>query len=89
MKVDIAHLEDLSKLKIDEDKKEQFAADLGKILDFVDEITTLDLPTEDKSKAVGLAELRSDEVKPSKNFDPLANAPKQKDGCYLVPLVVE
>ena len=39
MEIDIKHLEYLSKLKIEDDKKEQFVQDFSKILDFVDEIT--------------------------------------------------
>lgn len=89
MQIDIKHLEDLSKLKIQDDKKQQFENDLIKILDFVNEITTLELPEEDKSKAVPLSGLREDVVKTDQSFNPLLNAPKQKDGCYQVPLVVE
>ena len=89
MQIDIKHLERLSKLKIQDDKKEKFEKDLVKILDFVDEITTLELPDEDKSKAVTLSSLREDVVKTDDGFDPLLNAPKQKDGCYQVPLLVE
>ncbi len=89
MQIDIKHLEDLSKLKIQDDKKEQFENDLVKILDFVNEITTLELPEEDKSKAVSLSSLREDVVKADQSFDALSNAPKQKDRCYQVPLVVE
>ena len=89
MKVDIEYLEKLSKLKIDEDKKEKFQEDFEKILDFVDDITKLDLPDEDKSYAVALAELREDEILKKDKVDVLLCAPKKKDGCYLTPLVVE
>ena len=44
MQIDIKHLESLSKLEFDESKEKQFEKDLEKILDFVDEITKLDLP---------------------------------------------
>ena len=89
MEIDIEHLEFLSKLKIQEDKKQGFKKDLEKILDFVDEITKLELPDEDKTRAVGLDQLRKDQVKDGQEFNPLLNAPKQKDGCYQVPRVVE
>ena len=89
MKVDIEYLEKLSKLKVDEDKKEKFSEDFEKILDFVDDITKLDLPEEDKSRAVDLNELRQDEIIEKDKVDVLSCAPKKKDGCYLTPLVVE
>lgn len=88
MQIDIKHLESLSKLKIEDDKKEKFEKDLEKILAFVDEITKLDLPEEKKS-GVSISSLREDKAEVQKDFDPLLNAPKQKDGCYKVPLVVE
>ena len=89
MKVDLQHLEKLSKLKIDGDKKEQFERDFINILNFVDEITKLNLPDIDKQEGVSLSLLREDEPKEAKDFDALENAPKQKDGCYQVPLVVD
>ncbi len=89
MKVDLEYLEKLSKLKIDESEKEKFAQDFEKILDFVDDITKLDLPEEDKSRAVSLSELREDEVLKQEKCDVLLDAPKKKDGCYVTPLVVE
>ena len=89
MKVDIKHLEKLSKLKIDEDEKVKFEHDFEKILDFVDEITRLELPENQKAKAVKLSELRKDEIIDEEKCDTLACAPSKKDGCYLTPLVVE
>ena len=89
MKVDIEYLEKLSKLKIDEDKKEKFKEDFEKILDFVDDITKLELPEEDKSRAVALSQLREDKITDKEKIDVLSCAPKKKDGCYLTPLVVE
>lgn len=89
MKVDVGYLENLSKLKIDEAEKVKFEQDFEKILDFVDDITKLDLPEEDKSYAVDLSELRSDDIVEEKVCDVLSNAPKKKDGCYVTPLVVE
>lgn len=38
MKIDIKHLEDLSKLEIDSSKKQEFEKSLEEIIDFVDEI---------------------------------------------------
>ena len=89
MKVDIEYLEKLSKLKIAEDKKEKFQEHLENILDFVDCITQIELPEEDKSRAIALNELREDEIVEKEKVDVLSCAPKKKDGCYVTPLVVE
>ena len=89
MEINLKHLEELSKLKIEDDKKEQFEKDLQNILSFVNEITTLDLPEKESGTSVGLSELREDVHEKDSSFDPLLNAPKQKNGCYQVPLVVE
>jgi len=89
MKVDVEYLEKLSKLKIEADQKEKFQSDFERILDFVDQITKLDLPEEDKSRGVNLSELREDEFIEKEKCDVLLNAPKKEDGCYVTPLVVE
>ena len=89
MSVDIKYLEKLSKLEINEQSKEKFEKDFEKILDFVGQITCLDLPEEDKSRFVKLNDLRDDVIKDSETVDVLLNAPKKKDGCYVTPLVVE
>lgn len=90
MKVDLEYLENLSKLKINEEEKAKFEKDFEKILDFVDEITKIELPAEDKESAIPLESLREDKVDNEKEYvNVLSNAPKKKDGCYLTPLVVE
>ncbi|MBQ7884811.1 MAG: Asp-tRNA(Asn)/Glu-tRNA(Gln) amidotransferase subunit GatC [Clostridia bacterium] len=89
MKVDIKHLESLSKLNIVDSQEDKFEQDLVKILNFVNEITELDLPEEKKTMGVSLSSLREDEVTEQEQCDVLANAPSKKDGCYLTPLVVE
>lgn len=89
MKVDIEYLENLSKLKIKEEEKAEFEKSLESILDFVDEITELELPEEDTSRAVDISTLREDEVVYIEKCDVISNAPKKKDGCYVTPLVVE
>ena len=80
-------MQNLSKLQISEEEKESFGLDA--IIDFVEEIAKLDLPEEDESGAVDISLLREDEVEVAEEFDALANAPRQMDGCYLAPLVVE
>ena len=89
MNIDFKHLEDLSKLKINDEKKEQFEKDFLSILNFIDEITKLEIPEDTKKEGIKLSDLRDDEASEKTDFDALSNAPKQKDGCYQVPMVVD
>ncbi len=87
----IKHLEYLSKLKFSEEERSQFESEFESILSFVDDIKGVELKESfEKDEAVSLSALRED--KPSSSMsqaEVLANAPKQKDGCYVTPLVVE
>lgn len=87
----IEHLEYLSKLEFSGEEKEKFEKEFENILKFVDEIAELDLPEGlDKDEPITLSDLRTDEPQESIPQEvALQNAPKQKDGCYLTPLVVE
>lgn len=88
---DIVHLEYLSKLKFTEDERDSFVNEFKNIIAFVDEIANLELEDEvDKDKAISINELRADEERPSiSQEEALQNAPIQKDGCYVTPLVVD
>jgi len=90
-KVDLEYLEVLSKLKLSDSEKAQFEKDFDKIIDFVNEIAEVNTDAvSDKVKAIPLSMLREDEAKESMARESvLQNAPKQKDGCYVTPLVVE
>ncbi len=88
---DIVHLEYLSKLKFSAEEKQSFENEFSNIIAFVDEIATLEIPDEfSKDDAIPLSKLRADEATSSMpQNEVLQNAPKQKDGCYVTPLVVE
>ncbi len=88
---DITHLEYLSKLQFSESEREAFGAEFKNIITFVNEIAELELPDElDVDKAISINDLRADEAAPSiSQAEALQNAPKQKDGCYVTPLVVD
>lgn len=88
--MDLKYLEKLSKLEIAEEDKEKFAKDFENIVEFVNEITKLDLPEEDLSLGKHIEELREDKIDEEREeCDVLLNAPKKKNGCYVTPLVVE
>lgn len=87
----IEHLEHLSRLEFSEEEKAEFAGEFENIIKFVDEIATLELPEGlDKDEAISLDDLRADEPEQSMSREEvLLNTPKQKDGQYVTPLVVE
>ncbi len=88
---DIVHLEYLSKLKFAENERAAFENEFSSIVKFVNEIVELELPDDlDIDKAITLSDLRADEALPSiSQEEALQNAPIQKDGCYVTPLVVD
>lgn len=90
-KFDIEYLEELSKLNFSDSEKKIFESDFERILNFVDEITQIEMPNEiERTCGVALSSLREDVVDESRQqCDVLSNAPEQMDGCYLTPMVVE
>lgn len=91
MEFDVEHLSYLSKLEFSEDEKKAFETEFSSVLDFVGEISGVQLSEEiENDKPILLSNLREDEPKESLSREQiLANAPKQKDGCFVAPLVVE
>lgn len=88
---DIVHLEYLSKLKFTDAERDAFQNEFSNIVAFVNEIAELELPDEfNKDNAISINDLRADEATESMpQAEVLQNAPKQKDGCYVTPLVVD
>ena len=90
-KVNLEYLSALSKMKLTDDEMTQFEKDFEGIIDFISEIKDVDTSMiSNKVRTITLDDLREDEAKPSMDrVAVLQNAPKQKDGCYVTPLVVE
>lgn len=88
---DIIHLEYLSKLKFSSEEKEIFKNEFKNILAFVNEIAELELPDElSKEEPITIENLRADEPHESlEREEALKNAPKQKDGQFVTPLVID
>lgn len=88
---DVEHLAELSQLDFSSDEKQNLVKDLNNILDMVNQLQqakTSDEPVFNKSHKI--SQLREDEPKPSlEQEEILKNAPKQRRGCFNVPLVVE
>ncbi len=90
-KVNLDYLSALSKMTLTDSEKTQFENDFDKIIDFVSEIKDVDTSmVSNKASTITIGDLREDKVEPSMDrVAVLQNAPKQKDGCYVTPLVVE
>ena len=87
----VSYVAELAHLKLDDDQRAQAAADLSRMIGYVDQLAELDTDgVEPMSHVFPLVNVfREDEVKPSMARELiLQNAPKQKDGCFLVPKTV-
>ncbi|MDD4815913.1 MAG: Asp-tRNA(Asn)/Glu-tRNA(Gln) amidotransferase subunit GatC [Clostridia bacterium] len=88
---EIEHLASLSALDFSAEEKEKFVKDLGNILEMVNKLQTAE--TGDDlvfNKSHKLSQLREDIAEESlPQEEILKNAPKQRRGCFNVPLVVE
>ena len=89
---DIHYVANLARIALSPDQEARLAAQLGDILGYVKKLEELDVTgVEPMAHAVPLANvLRSDEVRPSLLRETaLANAPKQANGLFIVPKIVE
>lgn len=87
----IKHLEELSMLKLSEKEKDSFKSEFDTILEFVSEITKIDLDTIDAEfSGKTLNEFRDDKIEKSMDReDALLNAPVKRDGAFVTPMVIE
>ena len=89
---DIHYVANLARIALSQEQEARLAAQLGDILGYVKKLEELDVTgVEPMAHAVPLANvLRSDEVQPSIPQEAaLANAPKQANGLFVVPKIVE
>ena len=89
---DIHYVANLARIALSPEQEARLAAQLGDILGYVKKLEELDVTgVEPMAHAVPLANvLRSDEVQPSIPQEAaLANAPKQANGLFVVPQIVE
>ena len=96
MKIDnelLSKLEKLSSLKIADEKREETIKEIGQIVDFVENLSELDLSDKDDhfSTIEGGTPFREDtpSVDASIIEDILSHAPKSKDGFFVVPKIIE
>ncbi len=89
---EVEHVAKLARLEFSEEEKKKLAEQLGRILDYIDQLNELD--TEDvppTSHVIPVKNVvRPDVVKPSLTRDEaLANAPSNVEGLFEVPKIVE
>ena len=85
------HLQELSKLQFSPEERDSFLADFNSVVEFASLVSKADADlTKSFIGRVKLADLREDEVNPSfKQDEVIQNAPKKKDGCFVVPRIME
>ena len=91
-KEQVEHVANLARLNLTEEEKEQMTRDMGAIIEFADQINSLDIadvkPTDHVIPINNV--FREDVTAPSMNRDKLlSNAPNTANGCFSVPKVVE
>ena len=89
---DIKYVANLARIALTPDEDAKLGAQLGDILGYIKQLEELDVTdVEPMAHAVPLANvLRADEVRPSIPQEAaLANAPKQANGLFIVPKIVE
>jgi aspartyl-tRNA(Asn)/glutamyl-tRNA(Gln) amidotransferase subunit C len=88
----IAHVARLARLAMSEDEMRQMEKHINNLMAQFERLQELDTtgvePTAHSFPVYNV--MREDEVRPSLSQDEiLANAPDQRDGCLLVPIIVE
>lgn len=89
---EVEHVANLARLEFNEEEKKKLAQQLGRILDYIDQLNELDTTdVEPTSHVIPIKNvLRPDVVKPSfTQEEALANAPSRTDGLFEVPKIIE
>jgi len=88
---EVEHIAKLARLELTEEEKKRFQVELGKILEYFDQLKKLDTESVPPMTHAAPIEnvLREDQVKPSLPAEEaLQNAPEKKDSYFQVPKVV-
>ncbi|MBF0117249.1 MAG: Asp-tRNA(Asn)/Glu-tRNA(Gln) amidotransferase subunit GatC [Desulfobacterales bacterium] len=90
-KQEVLYVAHLSRLNIDETSIDKFSEQIGKILEYIDTLNTVDTKDiKETSHAIFLTNaFREDVESPHLNRDAsLLNAPQEEDGNFVVPKVI-
>ena len=89
---DIGYVARLARLELSSEEQKQFGKQLGDILEYIDKLNELDTAdVEPTAHAIDVSNvMRSDEVTEFDNRkQAMENAPKEEDGLFQVPPVIE
>ena len=90
--IDVKYVAHLARLALTPEEEKKLSAQLGGILGYVEKLRELDVSgVEPTAHAVPFVNVtRTDEIRPSLDHDAaLRNAPKQANGLFVVPKIVE
>ena len=90
--IDVKYVAHLARLALTPEEEKQLGAQLGSILGYIEKLRELDVSgVEPTAHAVPMVNVtRADEIRPSlAHEDALRNAPRQANGLFIVPKIVE
>ena len=90
--IDIKYVAHLARLHLTPDEEKKLGTQLGGILDYIEKLKELDVTgVEPTAHAVPMVNVtRADEIRPSLPHDEaMRNAPRQANGLFIVPKIVE
>ena len=90
--IDIKYVAHLARLHLTDDEEKKLGTQLDGILGYIEKLKELDVTgVEPTAHAVPMVNVtRADEIRPSlPRDDALRNAPKQANGLFIVPKIVE
>jgi aspartyl-tRNA(Asn)/glutamyl-tRNA(Gln) amidotransferase subunit C len=90
--IDVKYVAHLARIALTPDEGKKLAAQLGGILGYIEKLNELDVThIEPTAHAVPMVNVtRADDLRPSLlHEDALRNAPKQANGLFIVPKIVE
>jgi len=90
--INIQYVAHLARIALTCDEEKKLAAQLGNILGYIEKLKELDVTkVEPTAHAVPMVNvMRADEIRPSLPHDEaMRNAPRQANGLFMVPKIVE
>ena len=90
--IDVKYVAHLARIALTPDEEKKLGAQLGNILGYIEKLRELDVTNvEPTAHAVPMVNVtRADEIHPSLPHDEaMRNAPKQANGLFIVPKIVE
>jgi aspartyl-tRNA(Asn)/glutamyl-tRNA(Gln) amidotransferase subunit C len=90
--IDVKYVAHLARLALTPEEEKKLGAQLGNILGYIEKLRQLDVTNvEPTAHAVPMVNVtRPDEVRPSlPHAEAMRNAPRQANGLFIVPKIVE